>query len=233
MTNRFQKTDSLAFLKRLKNKTVNLVLTDPPYIISKKTGFGSVVNGVERFAVNTDFGEWDKDPNFNLSDLEKSINEYYRVLVSGGTAIVFCDLWKISHIKRIMEDAKFKQLRMIEWVKTNPVPLNSKRNYLTNAREVAILGVKVGKPTFNSSYDKGIYQYPICQDRGRFHPTQKPLALMEELIYKHSNQGDLVLDTFAGSGTTLVAAYQTGRLYAGCELDDEYYKKAKKRLDNL
>ena len=93
MTNRFQKTDSLAFLKRLKNKTVNLVLTDPPYIISKKTGFGSVVNGVERFAVNTDFGEWDKDPNFNLSDLEKSINEYYRVLVSGGTAIVFCDIW--------------------------------------------------------------------------------------------------------------------------------------------
>ena len=122
---------------------------------------------------------------------------------------------------------------MIEWVKTNPVPLNSKRNYLTNAREVAITGVKVSKPTFNSEYDRGLYHYPICHEKGRFHPTQKPTKLMQELIRKHSNDGDLVVDTFAGAATTLVAAHLTGRSYAGCEPDDEYYKKAKERLDNL
>jgi len=230
---KFDKTDSLTFLKGLGKETVNLVLTDPPYIISKKTGFESVVTGVKRFAHSTEFGEWDKEQNFSLQDLEDSIKEYYRVLVKGGTAIVFCDIWKISHVKEMFEKAKFKQIRMIEWVKTNPVPLNSKRNYLTNAREVAITGVKVSKPTFNSEYDRGLYHYPICHEKGRFHPTQKPTKLMQELIRKHSNDGDLVVDTFAGAATTLVAAHLTGRSYAGCEPDDEYYKKAKKRLDNL
>ena len=54
----------------------------------------------------------------------------------------------------------FKQIRFIEWIKTNPVPVNQHTNYLSNAREVALLGVKKGKPTFNSKFDKGIYQFP-------------------------------------------------------------------------
>ena len=108
--NIFDKTNSLTFLKGLEKETVNLVLTDPPYIISKKTGFESVVTGVKRFAHSTEFGEWDKEQNFSLQDLEDSINEYYRVLVKGGTAIVFCDVWKISHVKEMFEKAKFKQI---------------------------------------------------------------------------------------------------------------------------
>ena len=129
-----------------------------------------------------------------------------------------------------MTEAKFKQIRFIEWIKTNPVPLNSSRNYLTNSREVALLGVKDGKPTFHSAYDNGIYHFPICHETGRFHPTQKPYGLMISLIAKHSNEGDVVLDTFAGAATTLIAARNLGRSYIGCELDPEYFDKAEKRL---
>jgi len=229
--NIFKQTDSLSLMATLKKGSVDLVLTDPPYIISHETGFKSVKEGVHRFAVDTEFGEWDKEDNFSLGDLEDSIKEYYRVLRSGGTCIIFCDLWKISYIKEIMERHKFKQIRFIDWVKTNPVPLNSQRNYLTNAREVALLGVKVSKPTFNSEYDNGLYRYPICHDKGRFHSTQKPLAFMEELIVKHSNENDVVLDTFAGAATTLLAAKNQGRQYIGCELDKDYYDKAKERLN--
>lgn len=228
--NIFKQTDSLSLMATLEKGSVDLVLTDPPYIISRETGFKSVKEGVHRFAVDTEFGEWDKEDNFSLGDLEDSIKEYYRVLRSGGTCIIFCDLWKISYIKEIMERHKFKQIRFIDWVKTNPVPLNSQRNYLTNAREVALLGVKVSKPTFNSEYDNGLYRYPICHDKGRFHSTQKPLAFMEELIIKHSNENDVVLDTFAGAATTLLAAKNQGRQYIGCELDKDYYDKAKQRL---
>ena len=60
-----------------------------------------------------------------------------------------------------MEKHKFKQIRIIEWEKTNPQPRNSQVNYLTNAKEFAMSAVKVGKPTFNSSYDKGTYKYPF------------------------------------------------------------------------
>ena len=228
--NRFENTDSLSFLATIAKGVVDLVLTDPPYIISHETGFKSVKEGVHRFAVETEFGEWDKAENFSMADLEASVKEYYRVLRDGGTAIIFCDLWKVSYVKEMMERHKFKQIRFIDWVKTNPVPLNSKRNYLTNAREVAILGVKKSKPTFNSEYHSGLYRYPICHDKGRFHPTQKPLQFMKDLITTHSNKGDVVLDTFAGAATTLIAAKDLGRQYLGCELDKEFYDKAEERL---
>ena len=230
--NIFKKTDSLSLMKELDNGSVDLVLTDPPYIISKPSGFKSVVTGEQRFAVSTEHGEWDKAENFSLEDLRDSVFEFYRVLKKHGTAIIFCDLWKITDIKRIMEKAGFKQIRFIEWIKTNPVPLNSKRNYLTNAREVALLGVKVSKPTFHSEYDNAIYQMPICHEKGRFHPTQKPLMLMHQLVEKHSNPGEVVLDPFAGAATTLLAAKNLHRAYVGCELEQEFYDKAVKRLNN-
>ena len=173
-----------------------------------------------------DFGEWDK----NFTGLNEVIKEGYRILKDGGTFICFYDLWKITPLKEMFEKNKYKQIRFIEWLKTNPVPINSKINYLTNAREIAVSAIKISKPTFNSSYDNGLYQYSICQDKGRFHPTQKPLAFMEELIKKHSNEGDTVLDCFAGSCTTGLAALNTNRNFIGCEIDTNYYKQSINRL---
>ena len=100
------------------------------------------------------------------------------------------------------------------------------------AREIALVAVKKGKGTFNSQYDNGIYQCGICQEKDRFHPTQKPLKLIEQLILKHSHIDDTVLDCFFGSGTTALAAYNTGRKFRGCELSKEYYEKAVKRLND-
>ena len=70
-----------------------------------------------------------------------------------------------------------------------------------------------------------IYQFPLQGGKNRFHPTQKSLPLFEELIKKHSNEGDIVLDTFLGSGTTAVASNNTGRVCKGCEVSKEYYDK--------
>ena len=143
---------------------------------------------------------------------------------------MFFDLWKISHLKEILEKYKFKQIRFIEWIKTNPQPLNSNVNYLTNCREIALLGVKGSKPTFNSKYDNGIYFHPLQGGKNRFHPTQKSLTLFEELIAKHSNEGDVILDTFMGGGTTAISCKNTKRKYKGCEISKEYYEKVKKLL---
>jgi len=112
---------------------------------------------------------------------------------------------------------------MIEWIKTNPQPRNSKVNYLTNCREIALIGVKDGSPTFHSSYDNGIYSFPLQGGKNRFHPTQKSLPLFEALIQKHSNEGDVVLDTFLGGGTTAFACKNTNRKFRGCEISKEYY----------
>ncbi len=101
-----------------------------------------------------------------------------------------------------------------------------------NSREIALVGVKGGKPTFNSEYDNGIYKHPICHDKDRFHPTQKPLSLIEELVLKHSNEGDLVLDCFMGSGTTGVACKKLNRNFIGMEINETYFNKAKERIVN-
>ena len=217
------------YLKEIKSNSVNLVLIDPPYEVSRDTNFSSgkpTGRDVDRFRVSMNFGDWDN----NFTGLDVVIKECYRVLKKGGTMICFYDLWKITTLKQYFENARFKQLRFIEWIKTNPVPLNSKTNYLTNAREIAVVGVKGGKPTFHSEYDNGIYSYPICHDKGRFHPTQKPVALLEELIEKHSNEDDLVLDCFAGSASTAVAAHNTHRNFIGCEISKEYWEKSAERL---
>lgn len=225
----YQNKDCFEFLKTIPNKSIDLILIDPPYEISRPTNFQSGAEtgrDTDRFRISMDFGEWDK----NFTGLNEVIKEGYRILRDGGTFICFYDLWKITPLKEMFEKNKYKQIRFIEWLKTNPVPINSKINYLTNAREIAVSAIKISKPTFNSSYDNGLYQYSICQDKGRFHPTQKPLAFMEELIKKHSNEGDTVLDCFAGSCTTGLAALNTNRNFIGCEIDTNYYKQSIDRL---
>ena len=225
----YENSDCLDFLKNIKSKSIDLILIDPPYEVSRETNFNSDEakgKDTDRFRVSMNFGKWDT----NFTEMKNTIIECYRVLKQHGTIICFYDLWKISNMAAYLNDAGFKQLRFVEWVKTNPVPLNSKSNYLTNSREIAVTAVKGNKPTFNSEYDNGIYHYPICHDKGRFHPTQKPLDLIETLIDKHSNQGDTVLDCFAGSATTAIAAFNMGRNFVGCELDNEYYKKSIDRL---
>lgn len=132
-------------------------------------------------------------------------------------------------------NAKFEQIRFIEWIKTNAVPINSKVNYLTNTREIALTGIKppTNKHIFNSEYDYGIYRFPINHEKDRFHTTQKPLKLIEELILKHSNENDIVLDCFSGSGTTMIACKNLNRNFIGCELNKEFYEKSLQRLERI
>lgn len=258
--------EGIQYLSSIPDNSIDLILTDPPYIISKETGMNKHFNFVQeaeqnglknikteeeweqykkdknitnddkkenymkygtiygkKYCVKTDYGEWDSE--FTIDVLETFIQQFYQKLRKGGTMIIFFDIWKITTLKELMEKHKFKQIRFIEWIKTNPQPLNSKTNYLTNCREIALLGVKGGKPTFNSKYDNAIYQFPLQGGKDRFHPTQKSIQLFEELVKKHSNEGDIVVDTFLGGGTTAIACKNTHRKFKGCEISKEYYEK--------
>lgn len=256
--------EGLKYMATIPDGSVDLVLTDPPYIISRETGMNSHYNKVKKnddegvafvkteeeweshkaenglqddakksnymkygtiygkkYCVKTDYGAWDSE--FTMEMLDSFIGEYYKKLRVGGTAIIFFDVWKISLLKDMMEKHKFKQIRLIEWIKTNPQPLNSGVNYLTNCREIALLGIKGSKPTFNSKYDNGLYMFPLQGGKNRFHPTQKSLPLFEALIAKHSNENDVVLDTFLGGGTTALACKATKRRFRGCDMSSEYF----------
>lgn len=226
--------DCLNILPTIVKKTVDLVLVDPPYGISRSSLFAKTNDNTSDYMalkygkISIDFGDWDKED----IDLDRLFAEFYRVLRPGGTIVIFFDIWKSTYIKECAERNGFKQPRVCQWQKTNPVPINSKRNYLSNAVEFFFTFVKGKKPTFNSEYDNGIYRHPLCHGRERLdHPTQKPLSLISEIIQKHSNPGDLVLDTFAGTGTTAVASLQLGRRYTAVERDELYFEMMRDRID--
>jgi DNA modification methylase len=165
--------------------------------------------------------------------MEAYFKEAYRVLKKGGTIIMFYDIFKMEQIKRIAEKVGFKQPRIGFWNKTNAVPVNARINYLSNAREYFICFCKGKKGTFNSYYDKGVYNYPIVSGKKRLHPTQKPYDLISDLIKVHTNSGDTVLDSFAGSGVVLEACGNLGRNGIGIELDEKYYNECKKWENNV
>lgn len=242
---KYEKNDALVFLSGIKSNSVDLILIDAPYIISKKSGYTNnapdKTDYIAKYGKHTiDFGEWDKQE----LNLENIISESYRVLKPKGTFICFYDFWKIPELKECAEKFGFKQPRLCCWNKTNPVPINSKLNYLSNAKEFFITFVKKSKPTFNSQYDNGEYYceledcdtyfLPICHGKERSkHPTQKPLALIKDLISKHSNENDFVIDFFAGSGTTGVACKELNRNCAMCEINEEYVEIIKKRIEQM
>jgi site-specific DNA-methyltransferase (adenine-specific) len=123
--------------------------------------------------------------------------------------------------------------RIGQWVKSNPVPINSKHAYLSNGIEFFFSFIKGKNATFNSEYDKGIYNHPLCNGKERLdHPTQKPLSLIREIVEKHSKSGDLVLDTFAGTGTTAHACLLTERRFIMVERDESYYRIMRDRIDS-
>jgi len=275
--------DALSFLSDIDDNSVDLILTDPPYITSRKSGmdthykkiqenkekqiefiktedeyqifkrtlkkpqneldsdkgkgwskdnylkYGSILG--KKYAVRTDYGKWDSE--FEMNTLDQIVKQFYIKLRKGGTCIIWFDVWKISHLKEILEKYTFKQFRIIEWIKTNPQPLNSKVNYLTNCKEIAIVCVKGTKPTFNSKYDNGLYNYPIASGKNKFHPTQKNIDLFEVLVKKHSNKGDLVVDTFLGGGTTAIACKRIDRNFKGCEINKEYVDKVNEIIQSL
>jgi site-specific DNA-methyltransferase (adenine-specific) len=225
--------DCFNYLSNIESGTIDLILTDPPYSISRKSNYDRVSNSANH-TIKTkytkhsiDFGYWDTE-----IDLDALFREYYRVLKKGGTLLIFYDIWKSSYLKDVADKYKFKQPRIGQWLKNNPVPINSKLNYLSNCSEYFFSFIKDKNPTFNSQYDNGVYQYPLCHGRERLeHPTQKPLSLIKDLIVKHSNVGETVLDTFAGSGTTAIASIETGRNYICIERDENYFKLALQRIE--
>lgn len=215
--------NNLTAILDIPDNSVDLILTDPPYNISKKNNF----NSINRAGI--DFGKWDKN-----ADLLSWIDEIPRIIKSGGSLVIFNSWRNLGTIAERLEENDFIVKDLVRWEKSNPMPRNRDRRYIVDY-EFAIWAVeKHGKWTFNrqsDTYDRSEINVPITGKNEKMlgsHPTQKPIKLMNDLLLRHSNKSDVVLDPFMGSGSTGVACVNTDRDFIGIELDKGYFEISKK-----
>lgn len=218
--------DCLEGMKRIQDGSVDAIITDPPYNISRDNNFHTMGRA------GIDFGEWDKD-----FDLTSWIKVAEPLLKKGGNIVIFNDWKNMSYIVEELELNGFQIKDLIRWRKTNAMPRNRDRRFITDY-EVALWAVKKGgKWTFNRISDT--YEIPEIvgsltprsEKYSGGHKTQKPVYVMEWLLERLTEIGDTVLDPFMGSGTTGIACLNTNRNFIGFELDKGYFDVANERID--
>ncbi|MBI3027300.1 site-specific DNA-methyltransferase [Candidatus Woesearchaeota archaeon] len=228
---------------------VNLIVTDPPYNASNGgINLPNNKTGGAYYKVNED---WDKLGNYSsyLDFTRKWSKETDRLLVPTGSIMVCGSLHNIGEVIIALKELNYKFINLITWKKTNPMPSITKRT-LTHSTEFIVWFAKGSGWTFNyknmKKYAHGkqlkdVWEFPVCQGKERIkgknrraaHPTQKPLEIFKRLIEMASNESDVVLDPFIGSGTTAIASELLNRKWVGIDNKKEYIEIANKRIEHL
>ncbi|HKV24679.1 MAG TPA: site-specific DNA-methyltransferase [Candidatus Acidoferrum sp.] len=237
---RIYQGDCLEILPLVPEDSVDVIFADPPYFLSN----GGITCHAGKM-VSVHKGDWDKSrgPKANHEFNIQWLAACQRVLKPNGTIWVSGTAHVIHSVGFAMQLLGFKLLNDISWVKPNPPP-NLSCRYFTHATETIIWAAKNVKSrhTFNYKQMKEINRgkqmksvweiYPPEAWEKRFgkHPTQKPVALLERILLASSNEGDLVLDPFAGSGTTLFGAMRLRRHAVSCELSAEFLTLSLRRV---
>lgn len=235
--------DCLDILAAIPESTVDLIFADPPYFLSND---GITCHAGRMVSVNK--GSWDRSrgPDANHDFNRAWLAACQRVLRPNGSIWVSGTSHVIHSVGFAMQQLGFKLLNDISWVKPNPPP-NLSCRYFTHATETIIWAAKNKKSRHTFHYKvmkelaggrqmKSVWEiYPPAREEKRFgkHPTQKPLALLERILLASSHPGDLVLDPFMGSGTTLVASLRLRRGAWGIEIATEYVAMALCRIGTM
>ena len=244
-SNRIVNGNSLEILKKIPDKTFDLVFADPPYNMQ----IGEKLKRPDNSKVNGVNDKWDQFLNFkHYDDFCKSwLKECKRILKDNGTIWVIGTYHNIFRLGYHLQNLNYWILNDVIWRKNNPMP-NFKGTRFTNAHETLIWASKNKKSKYTFNYQslkclnddlqmRSDWMLPICNGKERLkkdgkkvHSTQKPEALIHRIILATTNKGDLIFDPFLGTGTTAVVAKKLGRKYF-IEKDKKYFLAAYQRIN--
>ncbi len=226
--------DCLELMKDIPDKSIDLVLTDPPY--------------------GTTACKWDSVIPFEpmWAELTRIRKDKAAIALFGTDP--FTAALKMSNIKEFKYDwiwnkkkpggigfAKYQPMRITEQIsifgenkyypqmEKRDIPKKS-RNYKHSEMNKVSLAAQTKDTIYTEKYPKNILEYSNANQKGKFHPTQKPVALLEYLIKTYTLEGETVLDFTMGSGSTGVAAINLNRQFIGIEKDPGYFKIAEDRI---
>lgn len=201
--------DCIETMRQMPANSVDFVLTDPPYLVNFRDRSGRTIQ-------NDANADW----------LKPAMAEAYRVLKQNRLAIMFYGWTKVDAFFDAWRGAGFQPVGHIVFRKK----YSSKRRFFSYQHEQAFLLAK-GRPPLPKQPLGDVIDMPYSGNK--LHPTQKPVGALAPLIRSFSLPGELVLDPFAGSGSSCAAALLTGRKYLGMELDAEYFTHATARLERV
>jgi len=209
--------DCLELMKDIPDKSVDLIIIDPPYSTPVITGFGR--KQVKNVA----------DLSIQEAYMKVLKQEFERILKLNSPVFIFCDDKYFSSIYRVFYN--WKNVQMLVWDKGRigmGKPFRKRHELLLYANRETI---DYNRSERISHYPT-ILNYKVVPENEKLHPAQKPKELLQDLILGFSKEKDVVLDCFMGSGSTGVACIKTNRKFIGLELDEKYFNIAKERLEN-
>lgn len=222
--------DCLELMKQVQDNSIDLILTDIPYEYDNHGG-GKNELGNRKLTK-------DKHIDFMSSGIpyNEVFNEFIRICKTPNL-LIFCSNKQIAKIMTWFENSdniKNVSVTLLCWNKTNPIPACNGK-YLSDLE--FIVYVRGKGATFNNDtpfeYKHKCYISPIVSSKNRLHPAQKPIELLERYVLLHSKEDDTILDCFMGSGSTGIACMNTNRNFIGFELDENYFKIAKDRIEGI
>lgn len=223
--------DPVTGLASLPDKSVDHVITDPPYeseahtkqsVARAKQGFG---RDGSNSAVALPFAAI-------TEDVRRDVSRHF-ARVAQRWVIIFCQAEAVGAWRATLTEAGLVYIRACIWVKPDGLPQLSGDRPAQGYESIVVAHTPLAKGTryrWNGGGKHGVYTYPKNNPDSSGHPTQKPLTLMEAILRDFTDEGETVLDAFAGSGSTLVAAKRLGRRAIGWERDARYAAIAEKRI---
>ena len=238
--------DCLKELKKIPNKTFDLIFADPPYNMQ----IGEKLTRPDSSKVNGVNDKWDQFNSFkHYDDFCKTwLTECKRILKDNGSIWVIGSYHNIFRLGYHLQNLDYWLLNDVIWRKNNPMP-NFRGTRFTNAHETLIWASKSKKSKYTFNYQslkclnddlqmRSDWTFPICNGKERLkkngkkiHSTQKPEALLHRIILATTNKGDTIFDPFLGTGTTAVVSKKLGRNYFGIENNKKYFFAAKDRIN--
>lgn len=200
------------WLPTLEDESADLVFTDPPY--------------GKRFELkNNSMETYEDDPLDVMKLIEICANEWFRILKPDRACLVWFDMYHYQTVKDSMTNAGFHVSDFpFIWCKNVPGPLPYDSLYAQGYE--TLLHCQKGSRSLNFPGQTNWHQWSIVQGTKKVHPTQKPLDMLQYFVEQHTLPGELVIDSFAGSGTTIAASILSDRRAMGCEMSKDFYNSA-------
>jgi len=223
--------DCLDLIKEIEDKSISLMVTDPPYLFDNGNWHLSSVVGKKAILgkgsiFDTNEMIYNQMSKFGVEDIRRFLDLVLPKFVIPNMYICCSD--PQVPIYGMWAREKGLHFSILTWEK--PLSVINKNRFSTNAEYICRIydfGTGLNKLPSNEFYNKVIH---VPTEREKLHPTAKPVSLFQRLIMLSSKENEIVLDPFCGSGTTAVAAYRTGRRFICIEKEEKYYNVSCERI---